>query len=94
MPSFEAVFFVFQEVSCESARAMKYEPKAGLSESSMRLRPTPLSRLIFRGIMLIELLIIKVIAAVAVLGLAIRVFIWEAQSIAAAFKRLRRQIGI
>jgi hypothetical protein len=43
--------------------------------------------------MLIELLIIKVIAAVAVLGLAIRVCMWEAGSIAAAFKRLRRQIG-
>jgi hypothetical protein len=41
----------------------------------------------------VELLIIKVVAAVAVTGLAIRVFILEAGGIAASFRQLRRQTG-
>jgi hypothetical protein len=45
------------------------------------------------GIISVELLIIKVVAAVAVTGLAVRVVIWEAAGIAAGFRQFRRQFG-
>lgn len=41
-----------------------------------------------------ELIIIKVIAAVAVAGLAIRVFIWEAGGIAEGIQQFRRRIRV
>jgi hypothetical protein len=55
---------------------------------SLRARPSHLW-----GAFSVELVIIKVIAAVALTGLAARVFIWEAAGIAAGFRQFRRQVG-
>jgi hypothetical protein len=80
-----ACFHVTSIACCDFARQSR---RARAIARSYR-RPPVLSL----GVISVELLIIKVVAAVAVTGLAVRVFIWEAAAIAAGFRQLRRQIS-